>query len=791
MASLTKDRRQVLLESTTLNGIDFVEVASPDQRTLRVHFLNHVALAGTVSAPLISGGETIRTVAVQPIDDAADWSVDSEGRPILTLTAAVDGDFSLYTLSLESTLLDAFFAQSVFSFKAACPSDVDCEATSPPCPPLDGNPPPIDYLAKDFLSFRKALLDFSSARYPEWQERSEADFGMMFLEALSSIADDFSYYQDRIAAEAALGTATERRSIVRLARLVDYEPRPATSSSVLLQLNVTSGPIPAGLEIQGLGPDGQSIPFEIGTGLTDRTNYVVSPEWNGPIQSYYWDDSQRCLEKGATEMWVLGHGYGFQAGQAILIDTQAPVSADPPIREVVHLIVPGDEVLDPLFLDISSNPSPVTHLTWSAWEALQFEHDLTRTTVAGNLLPATQGRRFVESFAIDTPPASNLQIPLALVRTGANSTPDTFAPMYLFSLGKTPLTWLANGTSSAPLPEIELTGTPPQDLPSAWPFQSTLLNAESFETAFTLDRANYVPVATNSDNTVSADYDGDQGDTIRFGDDVFGSVPQAGSVFQVTYRTGLGADGNLAADSITGFDPATAPRIASVTNPFAASGGSDAETNDSVRRLAPQAFRAVQFRAVRPEDYVAAAETLPWVERAGTQFRWTGSWLTVFTTTDPLGSEQITIDGSLELIRLLNRRRLAGYESYAPAPHYVSLDLKVYVCARPDAFRGDVKRSVLTALSAMKNPDGTNGFFHPDNFTFGKTLERSALEAAIQEAYGVAGVHSIQYRRRGVIFDFVELPNTVTVGTNDILRVDNDPSRPERGSLRVYVDGGK
>ena len=40
------------------------------------------------------------------------------------------------------------------------------------------------------------------------------------------------------------------------------------------------------------------------------------------------------------------------------------------------------------------------------------------------------------------------------------------------------------------------------------------------------------------------------------------------------------------------------------------------------------------YRAVVPADYEAAAETLPWVQRAGTAFRWTGSWLTVFTTPD-------------------------------------------------------------------------------------------------------------------------------------------------------------
>src|ERR1700677_515106 len=181
MATVPKDRVELLLKSTTLNGIDFVEIASPDQRTLLVHFLNNVSLTGTVTNPQITGGETIPTVEVNKIDDATDWSTDAEGRPILQLTTVVAGDFSFYTLALTSVALDQFFSQSVFSFKATCPSLLDCDAPAPPCPPLTGNPPPIEYLAKDFLSFRQALMDFSALRYPEWQETAEADFGMMFL----------------------------------------------------------------------------------------------------------------------------------------------------------------------------------------------------------------------------------------------------------------------------------------------------------------------------------------------------------------------------------------------------------------------------------------------------------------------------------------------------------------------------------------------------------------------------------------------------------------------------------
>jgi hypothetical protein len=809
----SKDRLQRLLDTATnatLNGIDFVEIASADQRTLRVHFLNTNTVQGTVKQISITGGESIPSVQVlHPVDVPTAWSADGEGRPILTVTTIVAGDFSYYALKIVSNALDAFFTKVQFSFKAACPSDLDCAPASSNCPPVMGDLPPIDYLAKDFLSFRKALSDFSALRYPQWQERSEADFGVMFMEALCSLADDLSYTQDRIAAEVNILTATQRKSLVRLARLVDYEPAPATASRVLLQLEVVTGPIPSGLLVSASMPDGTLINFETGTGLIDpttgemnRATYVVNPAWNrmksdpsGSSASipnlvpYYWDDSQRCLLAGSTEMWIAGHGFQFIAGQQLLIDTAAATSADPPIREVVQL-VSADEELDPLF-PTSDSPAGVlvTHIVWRPDDALTFDHDLTRTILAGNLVPATQGRRFTESFAIDTGPNSGLPTPLAIARTGANS-----SSQYLYTLTNSPLAWLLPAEADAdPLPEILLSQQPPEvaSPPVTWTWRRRLLDAQVFEPAFTLDRARFSAVSHNSDGSFSYEYDDDQGDTIRFGDDDFGQVPESRSIFTIAYRKGGGADGNVSADSIKVIDPSAAGIISAVTNPFAAAGGDDEEPDLTVQRLAPQKFRASRLFDVRSEDYEATAETLPWVMRAGTSFRWTGSWLTVFTTADPKGSEQITVGQHLELIDLLNRYRLAGYESYAPAPHFVSIDLIVTVCAQSSAFRGDVEAAVLEALSASKSPDGVTGFFFLDRFTFGTPLERSALEAAIQAAYGVGGVVSVDYRQRGVTPDYSPLPDTLEIHRDEILRVDNDPSRPERGTVRVVVKGGK
>lgn len=795
-----KDRLSKLLDpaNTTLNGIDFVEIASPAQTLLRVHFLNSVAVEGTLAGvPTITGGDTISTVEVYPIS-ALNWSLDVENRPLLTLQVPAPGDFSFYMLSLSSPVLDPYYSQVSFTFKALCPSSLDCAPPALPCPPLGGEPPAIAYLTKDFLSFRRALSDFSALQYPSWQERSEADFGVMLMEALCSLADDLSYTQDRIAAEASIDTATQRRSLVRLARLVDYEPRPAIAASVLLQFDVTGGPIPSGLLVSATGPDGVSIEFETGTGLIDpetlllnTATYQVSPNWNRcrngipNIVPYWWDDSQRCLKQGSSEMWVAGQGFGFYRGQQLLIDTAALNPVDPPIREIV-VIKSVEEQTDPLF------QIQATELFFE--DPVTSNHDLPRTVLAGNLIPATQGRRYIESFAIHQAPLG-AQMSLAFQRTGPNT-----SQQYLYTLASAPLVWLIqNNPQPAPFPEILVVQQPQEQAlpPVNWLWRSTLMEAQEFEESYAIDPMNYRRITKNSDGTISYDYLNDDGATIRFGDDVFGGIPESGSVFNATYRVGGGSTGNVAADTITNVVPATTGAsagsglVSTVTNPFPATGGQDEETNEQIARRAPQAFRAVQYRAVRPEDYEAAAETLPWVLRAGTRFRWTGSWLTVFTTADPEGTDNISVDEQVELINLLNRYRMAGYESYVPAPDYVSIDLIVTVCACSSAFRGDAEAAVFSALSDEKNPDGTAGFFYFDNFSFGTPLERSALEAAIQKAYGVAGVLSVQYRERGVTASFEDLPSTLTFGPDQILRVNNDPDYPERGTVQVIVEGGK
>jgi Baseplate J-like protein len=803
---LTEPRNRFVLvtDSSTLNGVDFIELKTVDATTLYVHFLNKVALKGVPTTATISGGDRIRDISLATVNDATDWSLDDDGRPILALPANRPGDFSTYTVTLANATLDVMYTSTTFSFKALCPAEFDCEAESECCAPDDPPLPAIDYLAKDFQSFKLALTDFSAQRYPSWQERSEADFGVMFMEALCAMGDELSYLQDRVAAEAALPTATQRRSLVSMARLVDYEPTPALSASTTVQCNVVGNTVPAGALISATTPDGTVVPFEIGTGLVDKTQYAVSPDWNdGKIPPYWFDDSQQCLPCGSTSMWLEGIGFGFETqiataqGMSLLIQTDLPGES---IREIVQL-TSAIESEDKIF-PINAPGTAVTMITWATPTAR--DHDLTNTRLAGNLLPATQGRRFTEAFAIGTPPPSASSLPSAIARYGPNGTAGQ--PNWIFryplsrsssALGR--LTWLPDATPtdslidpdlSVPLPEIVV--TPRSAEPVQLQFSTSLLDATGEEAAFTVDPAAWRVVAmTDLGQPSQWEYDGDQGDTIRFGDSNFGLQPSDGDVYDVQYRIGLGAAGNVAPGAIQNVDPSATAYIAAVRNPFLVANGADAETSQHVQRMAPQAFRAEQFRAVRPEDYEASAETLPWVRKAGTSFRWTGSWLTVFTTADPKGNATVTEPEQIDLIDLLNRRRLAGYESYAPPPTLVAIDLQITVCVETGWLGSDVEKGVLSRLMDAKLPDGTEGFFYADSFTFGTPLYRSRLEAAIQQVAGVNGVLDVQYRRRGATEFFQELPEVLTLGSDEILRIENDPSYPERGTIRVFPEGGR
>lgn len=96
--------------------------------------------------------------------------------------------------------------------------------------------PVIDYTARDFTGYQTALVAYAALAMPQWTSQVTGDFGMLLVDMLSYIGDIQSYYQDRAAQEAFLGTATLPESVLQLSALLGYSPSPALAASTTVTL---------------------------------------------------------------------------------------------------------------------------------------------------------------------------------------------------------------------------------------------------------------------------------------------------------------------------------------------------------------------------------------------------------------------------------------------------------------------------------------------------------------------------------------------------------------------------
>src|ERR1044072_8764515 len=110
--------------------------------------------------------------------------------------------------------------------------------------------------------------------------RQTSDPAIALLDGWATVGDVLTFYQERIANEGYLRTATERRSILELARLVGYNPPPAVASTVYLAYTLEDTQIEP-VEIP-LGARSQSIPNPGETAQSFETSesLIARREWN-------------------------------------------------------------------------------------------------------------------------------------------------------------------------------------------------------------------------------------------------------------------------------------------------------------------------------------------------------------------------------------------------------------------------------------------------------------------------------------------------------------------------------
>ena len=163
-----------------------------------------------------------------------------------------------------------------------------CEGVAVLTPMPTANRPGLDALSyrvgthATFLETMKARL--SSAAFPELRgltTRAADDPSVALLDAWATVGDVLTFYQERIANEGYLRTAIERRSLLEIARLVGYRPRPGVAASVPLAFTMEQGQqvvIPAGARSQSLpGPGELPQSFETSDPLEARAEWNTLP----------------------------------------------------------------------------------------------------------------------------------------------------------------------------------------------------------------------------------------------------------------------------------------------------------------------------------------------------------------------------------------------------------------------------------------------------------------------------------------------------------------------------------
>ena len=390
---LDPGRQADVREHPTLDGTDYVEYFEDRAALplplywLEVNFLRGVpaGLVGVPGAFAVSGG--VRITGIKVIDVTA----GATSRQLLVFFDQ-PGDFSTYVLTITSSALDPQLRAAPFTFKAHCPSPFDCRQ-EPDCPPEIREEPVLDYLAKDFASFRRLLLDFIPTRNPDWTEQNPADLGIALAELFAYVGDNLSYFQDAVATESYLDTCRHRVSAKRHARLIDYPMHDGRNAWSFVHFEVdTSGVVPQGTRlltrvvdrpINQPAPPGPLIPstvdleFETDPALRrvevfETTARIGADPLNNLIYVHTFGDSQCCLPASARTLYLysLTPGPGalwtasrpsLAVGDYLLLEevkgsgTGVAADADPAHRQVVRLsaVTPTE---DPIYFATLTAP---------------------------------------------------------------------------------------------------------------------------------------------------------------------------------------------------------------------------------------------------------------------------------------------------------------------------------------------------------------------------------------------------------------------------------------------------
>src|SRR5579883_3212510 len=397
-------RRQAIAQTPDHYGIDYIEVEPDEEPGIWNLLLHFVPDALHQSESPIPPGITNRKLTIRRVGEndtpLAVLSVQYPDNGDAALTVKVRWqnytthipDYAAYELELVDVAgIDRFFQRAPFFLQTALPIDPQPSFATRPDLQLVAE---IDYLAKDYASFRRLMLDHLALLVPEWKERHPADQGILLVEVLAYAADYLSYYQDAVATEAYLGTARQRTSVRRHARLLNYALHEGCNARVWVQVQVSSDcQLPQGIPMLTQLPNRNTRL----NGLTDRdVNHTAAIVFetlypltlylkHNELHFYDWGAIELSLAPGATTATLRGHYPDPQRGDVLLFEeVRGPVTGfeedtDPTHRHPVRLTQSPNLTRDPL------HDEPITEICWDSEDALPFRLWLSCRSTDGSL----------------------------------------------------------------------------------------------------------------------------------------------------------------------------------------------------------------------------------------------------------------------------------------------------------------------------------------------------------------------------------------------------------------------
>lgn len=210
----------------------------------------------------------------------------------------------------------------------------------------------IDYRSGTWAEFRARMFDALST-VPELgalRTRSTDDFTIALLDAWAVVCDILTFYQERIANESYLRTATETLSVGELAKLIGFKLRPGLAASAALAftldvpLPLPSAPntpptgSPAAVVLP-VGTRGQTVPDPTAQPATFETVGPITArgEWNAIRLRTRYPAYTNSFDAGAN-VRLDGMSTGVRAGDLLLV-TGPLALVDSPVSQVTSVEV--------------------------------------------------------------------------------------------------------------------------------------------------------------------------------------------------------------------------------------------------------------------------------------------------------------------------------------------------------------------------------------------------------------------------------------------------------------------